>query len=279
MMSRSWFGFLQFVVMMKADYRFKTIVQEIRDCCGVTKSYVVKWRVKYQTCSARYLEEADGLQVGQSKEEIIAVDESATTRDMMKTSKPPGFKIKRTRVGSHGKNPNVKARLPGKTLWKKPAMQKKPAQRVLRKPAMLKRPAKKGRVAGTDRDRRSNSNWLWAAVECGQKGGPKKSRKLGNERVAMVLLPRKADAPPTGSRGTESLTIAMNRHIPSGNYIVADDWLATPPAMEAAGSRTYGSADRTENWRNPETEVHSNDAESEFARLKFFLRSKYGWAY
>ena len=38
-----------------------------------------------------------------------------------------------------------------------------------------------------------------------------------------------------------------------------------------------GSVCHDENWRNPETGHHSNDAESEFARLKLLLRTKYGY--
>ena len=59
--------------------------------------------------------------------------------------------------------------------------------------------------------------------------------------------------------------------------VVSDEWTATPPAVCAAGSKMMGSVNHSKNWRNPATGYHSNDAESEFARFKLFLRVKYDW--
>jgi len=39
-----------------------------------------------------------------------------------------------------------------------------------------------------------------------------------------------------------------------------------------------GDVNHSTHWRNPETGIHSNDAESEWARLKLFLRAKYSYA-
>jgi len=49
------------------------------------------------------------------------------------------------------------------------------------------------------------------------------------------------------------------------------------PAMIGAGSVMEGSVNHSQNWRNPDTGHHSNDAESEFARFKLFLRVKYDY--
>ena len=38
-----------------------------------------------------------------------------------------------------------------------------------------------------------------------------------------------------------------------------------------------GTVNHSQSWRNPETGVHSNDAESEFARFKLFVRVKYDY--
>ena len=46
-------------------------------------------------------------------------------------------------------------------------------------------------------------------------------------------------------------------------------WVHTPSPC-CKGSYSKGS-------RNPDTGVHSNDAESEFARFKLFVRVKYGY--
>ena len=61
------------------------------------------------------------------------------------------------------------------------------------------------------------------------------------------------------------------------SLVVSDRWWSTPVAVEATGSTVMGSVNHGENWRDPETGIHSNDAESEWARLNFFLRTKYGW--
>ena len=117
-------------------------------------------------------------------------------------------------------------------------------------------------------------------VEVGKKGGEKKSHRLGNKRVVISLLPRKSDAPTGakgGPRGTKSLIAQVVMHVKKDTGVIADEWTATPPAVEAAGSYMEGSVNHSKTWRNPVTGHHSNDAESEFARLKLFLCSKYGY--
>ena len=38
-----------------------------------------------------------------------------------------------------------------------------------------------------------------------------------------------------------------------------------------------GTVNHSDNWRDPITGVHSNDAESKFARFKLFVRVKYDY--
>lgn len=143
-------------------------------------------------------------------------------------SEPPGDvpnkKIARGPLSR--RNPFLKKVLPARTIWKKmrPAVLKKPAAvmkrpaTVLKKPAaLMKRPATvmkkpataptrfyKG-VLGTDKDKRSNTRWAWIGVEVAGADKVKKSPKLGNKRVTIGLLPRKADAARGKPRGKESL--------------------------------------------------------------------------
>ena len=132
----------------------------------------------------------------------------------------------------------------------------------------------KRRASGSTHDKRSNSRWLWTAVELGRKGGEKKSHKHKNKRVAMVLLPGKESAPDNKLRGNDSLAIVMRSHLKGGSRVVADDWSSTPPAVQEAGSQMEGTVNHFFHWRNPVTGHHSNDAEPEFARLRLFLRTK-----
>ena len=47
--------------------------------------------------------------------------------------------------------------------------------------------------------------------------------------------------------------------------------------MAASGSNVVGDVNHVQGFRNPVSGYHTNDAESEMARLKFFLRAKYGY--
>ena len=68
----------------------------------------------------------------------------------------------------------------------------------------------------------------------------------------------------------------MEKCIKPGSKLVADKWKATVAAARIAGVAMEGAVNHTENWRDPDTGTHSNDAESEFARLRLFLKSKFG---
>ena len=196
---------------------------------------------------------------------------------MTLSRKPKGFKIKpRKLIDGKWKNKLVKKIQPGRTIWKRPAF-KKPASK---RSAVAKRPSGatgKKKVRNPRKDKRANSRWLWAAVECGEKRGIKKSHTDGTKRVAMALLPRKVDAPQGMPRGAVSLTQIMAKHIKPGSRLVADEWTATPKAARNNNLPMEGTVNHSNNWRNPSTGVHSNDAESEFARLKLFLKCKYSY--
>ena len=265
MRSSDYAPFLHFVLLMKSDYRMKMIYQELYDHAGIRQSTVDRWKVKYQESLEKYLLEVDAMEVGGNKE-VVALDESAIGKDYSKVNKPKYVKNKPRRIHQGRHNPLLKKVIPGMTMWKRPAMavKKRPATRTGKK--IVRNPSK---------DKRSNSRWLWTAVECGKEGGQKKSHKNHTKRIAMTLLPRKADAPENKPRGKESLLKVMQKHLMKKSLTVADDWTATPVAVKAAGSIVKGTVNHTKNWRNPDTGVHSNDAESEFARFKLFLRVKY----
>ena len=154
------------------------------------------------------------------------------------------------------------------TVWKRPA------KVVMKKPAG---PGGKKIVRNPAKDKRSKSRWILALVECGKLGGAKKSHKDHTKRISMSLLPRKSDAPRTGPRGKESLLKTMRERLKTESLYVSDEWASTPGAVEAAGSSMLGTCNHSKSWRNPITGIHSNDAESEFARFKLFVRVKYDY--
>ena len=100
-------------------------------------------------------------------------------------------------------------------------------------------------------------------------------RKSQGKGVACTLRPRKAEAPECKPRGKASLLKVMQKHLKKNSLFVADEWTATPPAVNAAGSTMKGTSNHSQSWRNPVTSVHSNDVESEFARFKLFIRVEY----
>ena len=278
----SYFPFLHFVLLMTKDYRMKNIYEEMEGAYGVNQKAVDSWKKTYQSALQRYVDEVDGTKVGDIAE-VVAVDETAICRDDSKISKPIGFKPKPRTIGSHKRNPLLKKVEPGRTQWK--SVKKTSLKKATAKTCMKKRAKKTGQKkrtryykpkAGTQDDKRK-SRWLWAAVECGSKSTGKKSHKLGNKRISMGLLPRAADAPDGKPRGTKSLTPVLRERVAKGSAIVADKWLATEAAAKKANLKVKGTVNHNKGFRNPVTGVHTNDVESEFARLKLFLRSKFGY--
>ena len=101
------------------------------------------------------------------------------------------------------KKPAAVMKRPATVLKKPAALMKRPAT-VMKKPATAPTRFYKG-VVGTDKDKRSNTRWAWIGVEVAGADKVKKSHKLGNKRVTIGILPRKADAARGKPRGKESL--------------------------------------------------------------------------
>ena len=170
--------------MMSWDYRMKNIYQEMKEGYGIDQKTVDVWKSKYQGTLRRYVEEVDGMKVGDIAE-IVAVDETPLSRDDSKIFKTNDTMTKGRRIGSHKKNPLLKRILPSRTIWKKPAA--KTSEKILKKLSSTRYYKKK---VGSLDDKRSSSRWLWGAVEVGSKTSGEKSHKLGNTRVSIGFLPR-----------------------------------------------------------------------------------------
>ena len=260
---------------MTADVRMKNIYDDLEKAYGLGHKTVDRFKALHLDTLKQYVEEVDGADIG-GMGIMIAADETTISKDIPTSTKPKGFKPK-PRGKFSRRNPLLVKVLPGRTVWRRPS--------TLKRPAAFKRPAaSKGRAtrfwkqkAGTKDDKRSNSQWQWMGVEIGTKSGEKKSHKLGNKRVTIGLLPRREDAPHGKPRGKVALTRMFTKRVNPGNKVVADEWTATPPAVAAAKSKVVGSVSHRKGFRNPVTGYHSNDAESEVGRYKFFLKKKNGW--
>ena len=225
---------------MKEDYRIAKIYQELYDRNGIiTHTAVDRWKVLYWDSLKAFVEEVDKMQIGGNsgrRQELVAVDESAVGKDYTKVNKPGFMKNKRPRRPNNHLLQKVK---PGRTTWKKPAA--KVSNYNKRRSATLRKRPSANVVRNPSKDKRLKSRWVWAAVEVGQKGGANKSHKDGTKRVAMVLLPSKADAPRGGPRGSVSLANVMRKHLITGSGVVADEWPGTPKSVRNAGSWMDGT--------------------------------------
>ena len=60
------------------------------------------------------------------------------------------------------------------------------------------------------------------------------------------------------------------------SFLVHDKWLATEKAVKDLGYASAPSVNHARGFRLVESGWHSNDIESEFARVKSWLRARYG---
>ncbi len=68
----------------------------------------------------------------------------------------------------------------------------------------------------------------------------------------------------------------FEEHVLEKSYLIFDGWPASAAAADAMDLDHGPPVNHSENWRDPNTGLHINDAESENARLKKWCRGKYG---
>ena len=69
---------------------------------------------------------------------------------------------------------------------------------------------------------------------------------------------------------------ALQSRIGKGSFLVHDKWAATSKAIKELGYKAAPPVNHSAGFRLVESGWHSNDIESEFARLKGWLRRRYG---
>ena len=245
-------AFLHYVVCMKSNMR----MVKVRDCLAdvhgiVSTSTFSKWYEIYTDMLQKCLAEVDGLKIG-GPNQVVVVDETyAKSTKMRQGLGAPG------RKGRKRDQKHIANNIAAQTVWKRPAAA------VLKKPACCKRPA-------------ANENrWIWGAVEVGERGQTPKSHAQGDKRVYLSMLPHVATAPDQKPRGIRSLAAKMNDAIHDGSWLVSDEWPSTASASSSAGLDMLGQVSHVTTFREQDSGVHSNDIESDFARFKPWMRTKF----
>ena len=251
-------AFLHFVVCMKSDMRMSKVEAALKDIHGIGSYNTLRqWYILYTDTLRKYLEEVDGMKLG-GPDQVVVVDETfARAKRVVHKKGTPGRKG--SRRGGH-----IETKLPGRTIWKRPAAN------IMKRPSCLKRPA--GVMKKPSRDQR----WIWGAVGVGMRGGAPNTHGAGTKRVHFALLPEADQAPEQKPRGVQSLAQRMHAAILSGSLVVSDEWAATEPAVVGQGRVMEGQVSHTHSFRHSETGIHSNDIESEFARFKLWSLTKFG---
>ena len=128
---------------------------------------------------------------------------------------------------------------------------------------------------GSSKDKRANAIWLWLAVSVG-KGVQKYTHANGMKKVAFRLLPKRSESENGQPRGFMEIKETIKVKVRKGSFLVFDKWLATVKAIKDLGFKHAPPVNHTIGWRDAATGFHSNDIESENARLKGWSRKLYG---
>ena len=91
----------------------------------------------------------------------------------------------------------------------------------------------------------------------------------------MTVLPEPARALDGKTRGSRTLANVLWEGLGHESFGVADMWPATKPAANSADRPLMGQVNHNVNFRDPVSGIHTNDIESEWARLKAWYRKKF----
>jgi hypothetical protein len=272
----SWIPMLHMILMLKHGDRWVNIMKEIAEAYGICSEPTLRgWRHMYQDALYFALDLCNGLQIG-GKGEVVVFDE--TLVGLHKAIHSGADRTRTTPRSPAAVKKRILKKLPGRTIWRAAAAStvlRRPAaaSTVMRRPAahVMKRPAG---VAGTFRDPRRNGRWIWLAVTVG-KGSQVYTHKNGLKKIAFEILPHKEDAPSKKPRGVASMSAAVHRHVKKGSFLIFDGWKASKKAVQDLGYRHAPPVNHSVGYRDESSGFHSNDVESENARLKTWLRTRY----
>lgn len=116
---------------------------------------------------------------------------------------------------------------------------------------------------------------MWAAVLVGH-GKEQFTHENGKKRFTFKLLPNATLAPEGKPRGITSFKNAIADRVRVGSFVDFDKWMASAAAIKALSYKHAPPINHTFSFRDRMTGFHSNDIESEFARVKRCLRERHG---
>lgn len=284
--------FLHLMNMLRLQESWKKIQNELEAAYGVTKKCLLPWRLLYQGALGSELSTGGPFMVGGPNctvvcdETVVGVDNedgwSAFTRGVNKKGNPQ-IRGSRQNKARHLVRKGALKQLPARTVYKGQRIQKRTSvlketaearkerlaysrQVVRKKPAALME--KKANLKNAGR-------WLWFGILVGQ-GSTVCTHSNGLKRVAFRLLPHKILAQNNKPRGLGEITDTLRLYVRKGSFLVHDAWSSTIAAVKRLGYKSPPAVRHDRNYRDSATGFHTNDAESENARIKSWSRSRYG---
>jgi len=122
---------------------------------------------------------------------------------------------------------------------------------------------------------KNSGKWLWIAVDVGFRK-EKLTHGAGNKRLSYRLLPRAPEAKDNMPRGLPEIKDTLAARVRPGSFLVFDGWVATRSAVRQLGYDCAPPVIHETAYRDVKTGFHTNDVESENARLKGWSRKRYG---
>ena len=276
-----WPAVIHLIILLRINERWSLIEKEMKDGYGLDDDHTLRdWRYRYQAYLKQSLLKDDSMVIGGPNITVV-FDETAI--GVHKGIHTGASRFRSSSQSKKARRERVAKRLPCRTIWskkkssglrKKPSgadeeprgVQKKPAG-VQKKPAgVMKKPASV--------DKRRDARWLWLAVSCGH-GKTVHTHENGMKKLAFALLPHKTVAPSKKPRGLISIKRTIQKHIKKKSFLVFDGWKSSKSATVQLGYRHAPPVNHSSGWRRTDTGHHSNDVESENARLKMAVRQRY----
>ena len=273
-------AFLHFLVLFKNDSPWSELIKELADSYGLTDKTLRGWKVTVQLALQRYIKVKD-LNVVGGEDVRVAIDETVFSKNKG-ISKGPQKPKAPTRLSMRKpmkavkfikRGQGIRLKRPGQTIWT--SAKKKQVAKYKGKMAM--KAMRQGLASRKQDDARSSSRWLWVGVELGRKSDAPNTHAAGNKRVAICVLDGPTKAPQGKPRGQAALEIVFEEHSWEGSYLLFDGWPASEAAADAMGLKHGKPVNHSKHWRDPDTGLRINDAESGNSRVKKWTRKKYSY--
>ena len=286
----SWMAFLNFINSLRLGKSFREIALEIVAGWGnINEKTMRHWKAIYQTQLGIALADLGGMVVGTGgttvvfDETVVGVHKedgwSFESRGISKKG------AKQKRAGWQGRTTKVMItkgvlkRYPARTVYKTQEVQASSPVLVLKRPSsvastVLKRPSG-AFMEKPSSNLKNTGRWRVLAVEVG-KGTTIYTHDAKTKRVTYRLLPRAADAKEGMPRGLEEVKDTLEACVSKKAFVVHDGWTSSVEAVKQLGYKSAPPVKHEDGYRDKATGFHTNDAESENARLKKWNRHRYG---